>query len=59
MERANARRLQPHFIATFFKEAFQHLGGRITEREPRRYEITRVPASVRNRDRFGDQSDVP
>lgn len=51
MERANARRLQPHFISSFFRDAFQHLGGTIREREPKRYEITRVPAVIRNRDR--------
>lgn len=51
MERANARRLQPHFISSFFRDAFEHLGGKIREREPKRYEITRVPASIRNRDR--------
>ncbi|MEQ8786513.1 MAG: helicase-related protein [Pirellulaceae bacterium] len=51
MERANARRLQPHFISAFFRDAFAHLGGTIREREPKRYEITRVPAVVRNRDR--------
>lgn len=51
MERAEARRLQPHFIATFFIEAFKLLGGSIREREPRRYEITHVPAVIRNRDR--------
>jgi superfamily II DNA or RNA helicase len=51
MERAQARRLQPHFIASFFIAAFQHLGGTIREREPKRYEITHVPASIRNRDR--------
>ena len=33
MERAQARRLQPHFIGSFFREAFQLLGGRIAERE--------------------------
>ena len=27
MERANARKLQPHFIKAFFVEAFQALGG--------------------------------
>jgi hypothetical protein len=52
MERAEARRLQPHFIASFFIEAFRHLGGSIREREPRRYEITHVPAAIRNRDRL-------
>jgi hypothetical protein len=51
MERAEARRLQPHFIATYFMEAFKLLGGSIREREPRRYEITHVPAVIRNRDR--------
>ena len=51
MERAEARRLQPHFIASFFIEAFKLLGGSIREREPRRYEITHVPALIRNRDR--------
>lgn len=51
MERAEARRLQPHYIASFFIKAFKQLGGSIVERESRRYEITRVPASVRNRDR--------
>jgi superfamily II DNA or RNA helicase len=52
MERAEARRLQPHYIESFFLEAFRHLGGSIKQREPRRYEITHVPAPVRNRDRL-------
>jgi len=51
MERAEARRLQPHFIASFFLEAFKRLGGAVRERERKRYEITHVPAVVRNRDR--------
>ncbi|MDX8408023.1 MAG: helicase-related protein, partial [Mariprofundaceae bacterium] len=51
MERAEARRLQPHFIASFFLEAFKRLGGAVREREPKRYEITHVPAVIRNRDR--------
>jgi superfamily II DNA or RNA helicase len=51
MERAEARRLQPHYVESFFLEAFRRLGGAIRQREPRRYEITHVPASVRNRDR--------
>jgi len=51
MERADARRLQPHYIESFFREAFKRLGGTLREREPRRYEITHVPAPVRNRDR--------
>ena len=52
MERAEARRLQPHFIASFFREAFTHLGGSLRERESKRYEITRVPAAIRRRDRI-------
>ena len=52
MERAEARRLQPHFIGTFFLEAFRLLGGAVREREPRRYEVTRVPAAIRARDRL-------
>jgi hypothetical protein len=51
MERAEARRLQPHYVESFFLEAFRRLGGTIREREPRRYELTHVPAPVRNRDR--------
>ena len=52
MERAEARRLQPHYIESFFLEAFRRLGGTARQREPRRYEITHVPAPVRNRDRL-------
>lgn len=51
MERANARRLQPHFIESFFIEAFQRLGGTIYPKEAGRFEITRVPGSIRDRDR--------
>ncbi|MGH9392085.1 MAG: helicase-related protein, partial [Vicinamibacteria bacterium] len=51
MEKAEARRLQPHFIAEFFLKAFELLGGKVHEREASRYEITHVPASVRGRDR--------
>ncbi|NWJ47054.1 MAG: DUF3883 domain-containing protein [Chloroflexi bacterium] len=53
MERIEARRLQPHYIASFFLEAFKQLGGSIREREQRRYEITFVPAVIRNRERGG------
>lgn len=52
MERAEARRMQPHYIESFFLEAFKRLGGSAKEREPRRYEITHVPAPIRNRDRL-------
>jgi superfamily II DNA or RNA helicase len=52
MERAEARRLQPHFVESFFLEAFRILGGSIKAREPRRFEITHVPALIRQRDRL-------
>ena len=51
MERAEARRLQPFHIQTFFLEAFRHLGGRVNRREAGRWEVTRVPGPVRERDR--------
>ena len=51
MERAEARKLQPHFIADFFLTAFKTLGGSITEKEKGRYQVLHVPASIRNRDR--------
>ncbi len=51
MERAEARKLQPHFIASFFIEAFKLLGGALHERETNRYEVKHVPAVIRNRDR--------
>lgn len=50
MERQEARRLQPHFIEAFFKDAFRELGGRMAAREKGRYEISFVPAVVRGRD---------
>src|SRR4051794_30366490 len=51
MEEAEARKLQPHFIRSFFLEAFRLLGGQIAKREPGRYEVLRVPAEVRSRGR--------
>lgn len=57
MERAQARRLQPHFIGSFFREAFTLLGGRIAEREKGRFEITRVPSVLKERDRLIGRGD--
>lgn len=51
MERAEAQRLQPHHVQSFFVEAFQHLGGRLKRREDGRWEITHVPVRIRDRDR--------
>ncbi len=51
MERAEAQRLQPHHVQSFFVEAFKQLGGRIKRREEGRWEIAHVPVSIRERDR--------
>lgn len=52
MERAEAERLQPHHIMSFFIEAFEHLGGKLRLREEGRFEITHVPVRIRERDRL-------
>ena len=51
MEKAEARKLQPYFIRAFFDQAFQQNGGELRPREPGRWEITHVPATIRERDR--------
>lgn len=51
MEKAEARRLQPFFVRSFFTRAFEELGGAMYPREPGRFEITHVPSAVRDRDR--------
>jgi superfamily II DNA or RNA helicase len=51
MERAQARKLQPHYIAAFFCEAFTRFGGQLAKREPQRFEIRHVPSDIRQRDR--------
>ena len=52
MEKAEARRLQPFFVRSFFMKAFAALGGTIHPRESGRFEITHVPTSIRERDRL-------
>lgn len=51
MDKAEARKLQPYFIRSFFSQAFLQLGGELRPREQGRYEITYVPANIRERDR--------
>lgn len=51
MEEALARKLEPGFIRAFFTAALDDVGGRVSQREQDRFEITRVPAMVRSRDR--------
>ena len=52
MEQAEARRLQPYFVRSFFLHAFAAVGGAMHPREPGRFEITYVPALLRERDRL-------
>lgn len=49
LEEARARRLQPHYIEGFFRDAFDHAGGRLTRRELGRWEIPHVPQPIRDR----------
>jgi superfamily II DNA or RNA helicase len=51
MELALARKLQPGFIESFVKASLDDVGGRMTAREARRFQISRVPAEVRSRHR--------
>ena len=57
MERADVRRLQPHYIEAFFLEAFKRLGGSVAERESRRYQVSHVPAQMRDRNRLIGRGD--
>ena len=50
MERAEAQRLQPHHVQSFFVEAFRRLGGQMKRREEGRWEITHVPLRLRRQD---------
>jgi len=51
MERAAARRLQPHFVASFFLEAVRLFGGKPTEPEKGRFRIGKVPDLIFERAR--------
>ncbi|MEJ5209324.1 helicase-related protein [Denitratimonas sp. CY0512] len=51
MDKAQARKLQPYFLRSFFLEAFAAIGGDARRREGHRYEIPHVPAVLRERDR--------
>ena len=57
MERAAARRLQPHHIRAFFEAAFAEAGGILRPREQGRFEATRVPPILRDRDRLIGRTD--
>lgn len=49
MDKAEARKLQPHYMRAFFLDAFRHLQGSLHPREELRYEITHVPELLRAR----------
>lgn len=51
MDKAEARRLQPFFVRSFFLRAFDSVGGSVHPREAGRLEVTHVPAAVRERGR--------
>ncbi len=57
MDRAAAERLQPHHIGSFFDAAFRDAGGVARARERGRFELVRVPASLRDRDRLIGRGD--
>jgi superfamily II DNA or RNA helicase len=48
MERIEARRLQPHFIESFFIGAFESMNGQIRKRPDHRYTIPHVPKNLRD-----------
>ncbi|BBB01159.1 putative helicase [Actinacidiphila reveromycinica] len=53
MEEAQAKRLHPHYVRAFFRDAFDRLGSHLRARESGRYEITHIPAVLRDTGRFG------
>ena len=59
MEQAEARKLQPYFIRAYFQAAFTALKGILKKREAGRYEISHVPAEIRERDRVIGESRTP
>ena len=52
MDKAEARKLQPCFVRSFFRAAFESVGGQIRARENGRFEIPNVPACIRENDRI-------
>jgi len=55
MDRAEARKLQPCFVRSFFLDAFTRLGGDARRREAGRFELAHVPQALLESDRaFGE-----
>ena len=59
MDKAEARKLQPFFLRSYFLEAFANAGGDTRRREGHRYEIPHVPGVLRERDRQISDSRTP
>ena len=59
MDKAEARKLQPYFLRSFFLESFERIKGDVRRREGHRYEIPHVPALLRERDRSISDSRRP
>ncbi len=59
MDRAEARKLQPYFIRSFFTAAFESLGGEVKPRETQRWEIRHVPPALRELDRVIGETRTP
>ncbi len=57
MDQALIRKLQPHYVEGCFLESFRHLGGSVHRREKGRWEITMVPAAIREIDRHTGKGD--
>jgi superfamily II DNA or RNA helicase len=51
MDKAEARRLQPYYVRTFFEHAFKELGGSMRRREAERWEVAHVPRELLEIDR--------
>ena len=49
MERIEARRLQPHYIESFFSGAYQNMKGQIRKKGDNRFSLPHVPAKLRER----------
>ncbi|HXH75358.1 MAG TPA: helicase-related protein [Bacteriovoracaceae bacterium] len=59
MDIAEARKLQPYFIQSFFEESFKTLKGEMKPRESGRWEIRNVPAQIIEHDKSVSTSRVP
>ena len=51
MEKAEARKLQPHFVKSYFMKAFATVGGSLNKRERERFQISHVPEMVIHADK--------